>query len=82
MQLIFTKFLPPTNTKGPRIKAYRRGDVSVTVAFNYEADQRDNHLSAARALMKKIGWRGALELAGGTPDFLGYCVIFTETKGA
>jgi len=52
------------------------------VAFNHEADQRDNHLSAARALMEKIGWRGALELAGGTPDFLGYCVIFTETKGA
>ena len=53
MQAIITKYLSPTDTKGPRIKATcQRG--SVTVAWDHEFTAQDNHKRAAVVLCGKF----------------------------
>lgn len=66
MQAIQTKYLGPTNTKAPRIKAMCSAG---TITIQYE-DQK-SHRRAAEALAAKFGWvgdrHGAL-LCGQLPD--------------
>jgi hypothetical protein len=50
MQAIITRYLPPTNVRGSRVKAScARG--SITVPFSYEGDP---HIAAADALVAKF----------------------------
>ncbi len=52
-QAIQTKYLGPTNTKGSRIKATCfRG--SLTVSYQYDLDERDNHKYACDKLCAKF----------------------------
>ena len=50
---ITTKFIPPTNSRGARIKATCQCG-SVTVPWSYEYDTDQNHISAFRALVAKL----------------------------
>jgi hypothetical protein len=52
MQAIETKYIPPTNTRGSRIKAYcQRG--ALTIPYP-EGDQEEAHRAAAFALCHKF----------------------------
>lgn len=49
-QSIITKYLPATNTRGPRIKATSwRG--SVTISYPYELSGNEAHQKAAQVLL-------------------------------
>lgn len=54
MQAIVCKFLRPTNTKGPRVKATCAAG-SLTVGY-YSSDRNDPYQDAAEALCAKLGW--------------------------
>lgn len=75
MQAITTKVLPPTDTKGTRIKAKAASGLSVTLSWNYEWDELDNARCAVRELIRKKGndgWHGTW-LAAATAD--GYVFV-------
>ena len=61
MQTISTKYLGPTNTKGPRVKAMtssgHRGS-TYTVEWDDSLDVEGNHADAAQKLLDKLGWLG------------------------
>ena len=61
MQTIMTKYLGPTDTKGPRVKAMtssgHRGS-TYTVGWDHSLDVEGNHADAAQKLLDKLGWRG------------------------
>ena len=67
MKAIMTKYLPVTNTKPARIKAYTVDNNSIVItAGRYENDYQD-HKSVAWALIDKMGWNtdGKLNIIGG-----------------
>ena len=55
MQAIITKYLPATETKGSRFKATAEAG-SVVVPYDHALDTEGNHIAAAKALCKKMGW--------------------------
>lgn len=55
MQVITTKHLAPTDTKGSRFKATCAAG-SVTIGHEYAYGHEQNHIDAARALCDKLGW--------------------------
>ena len=71
---IVTKYLPPTNYKGARIKATST-DGSVTLSYDYEVSAERNHLDAAESLALTY-WNEHLDLIGGErPDGKGFCFV-------
>lgn len=58
MQAIETKYLPPTNHRGARIKASAQTG-SVTVPYDHALNYDENHIAAARALVKRFEWLGS-----------------------
>lgn len=60
---IQTKYLPATDTKGSRIKAFDCDKNSVIIGYDSALDSEDVHRKAALALIKKMGWDG--EIKGG-----------------
>ena len=64
MQTISTKYLGPTNTRGPRVKAMTWGQIvgyrgsTYTVEWDDSIDVEANHADAAQKLLDKLGWRG------------------------
>ncbi len=73
MKAISTKYLPATNTKGSRIKAYDCDNNSVTLPMDYRYSGEILHRKAAEALRDKMNWAGEL-IGGGTKD--GYVFVF------
>ena len=69
---IVTKFLPPTNHRGARIKAMSDAG-SLTVSWDYEVGVPENHLRAAEALMQKLGWDWPI--VGGALPGSGYAFV-------
>ena len=63
MQAIITKYLPPTNTLGARVKATARAG-SVTVQCGHDLSYKENHAFAARSLMEKLTWDDHSEICG------------------
>lgn len=61
MQTIMTKYLGPTDTKAPRVKAMtssgHRGS-TYTVEWNDSLNIEGNHVDAAQKLLDKLGWHG------------------------
>jgi hemolysin activation/secretion protein len=54
MIAIQTKFLPCTNTKGARIKAWASGRPwSVTISYDYSGSDEMQHFRAVQALKEK-----------------------------
>ena len=62
MQTIMTKYLGPTDTKAPRVKAMtssgHRGS-TYTVEWDDCLDVEGNHAYVAQQLLDKLGWLGA-----------------------
>lgn len=84
MQAIQTKYIPATNTKFSRIKAWCEAG-SVTIAYPHEHDESGAHYSAAQALIVKLGWTGPHygELKQGSlPGNAGYCHVMVKTDNA
>ena len=61
MQTIITKYLGPTNTKGPRVKAMtssgHRGS-TYTTDWDDSLDVEGNHAYVAQQLLDRLGWLG------------------------
>lgn len=55
MQAIQVKYLPPTNHRPARVKAWFQAG-SVIVAWNHSQNQSDNFYEAAHKLLRKLGW--------------------------
>lgn len=55
MQAIRTKYLPPTNVRGSRVKAMAHAG-SITIGWDCSLNTDDNHWAAAEALIKKMKW--------------------------
>ena len=56
-QVITTKFLSPTNTKGSRIKATASDGLSITmltVEYQHALNSSANHKFAVRGMLKKL----------------------------
>jgi hypothetical protein len=86
MQYIHTKYLPPTNNNGGRVKAKASAaPESVTIAYDHSLDVEQAHAKAAMLLANKLDWRG--EYAAGGNDtgyvfaFIGNSNLYT-TEGA
>ena len=55
MQAIVTKYLGPTNSRGPRIKA-RCDAGSIEVPYDHAESEEAAHALAAMELVRKLGW--------------------------
>lgn len=53
MLAITTKYMPPANSRGPRVKASYAGN-SVVLPWDYGLDIVSNHMQAAQALERKM----------------------------
>jgi hypothetical protein len=80
MKAIFTKYLPCTDTKNSRIKAFAEGVGSVTIGYPHEFHGEKAHAQAALALARKIGWTGTLLGGGGPENFPGYVFVFEDSR--
>tara|TARA_R100001443_G_C3247301_1_gene152320 strand:- start:47 stop:289 length:243 start_codon:yes stop_codon:yes gene_type:complete len=58
LQAITTKYFGPTNDSDSRFIATCKGG-RMTVSYDYSLDAIDNHIAAANALRKKLGWTDA-----------------------
>jgi hypothetical protein len=56
-QAITTKFIPPTDTRGSRVKATAAAG-SKTLYWDHALNIEDNHAAAARALANRFEWSG------------------------
>jgi hypothetical protein len=57
MQAITTRYLPPTNFRGSRVKAQCEAG-SLTISWSYDLDPDANHDAACAELVKRLGWSG------------------------
>ena len=58
MQAITTKFICPTNHRGPRYKATCDAG-HLTLEADHRLGSEENHLRVARALILRLGWTPA-----------------------
>lgn len=61
-QAIMTKYIGPTNSRNSRIKASAPAG-SITISYDRELNEDDNHKQAAEALCDKFNWK--ISLIGG-----------------
>jgi hypothetical protein len=74
MKAIVTKYLPPTNSRGARIKATAEGLPSLTIPYPYELSGEACHRAAAEQLTSKY-WSNASLVSGSMPDNTGYAFV-------
>jgi hypothetical protein len=74
-QAIETKFLGPTNFRGPRIVAKAEAG-RIVVPWDHALNPAENHARAARALAVKLGWRGTYR-GGSLPN----SYVFVRSTG-
>ena len=74
---IQTKFLPCTNYRPSRVKAWCQAG-SVVLSWDYALDAPDNHEKAAKTLAAKLDWSNPYygELVGGALPDGGYAFVF------
>jgi hypothetical protein len=79
MIAIETKFLPTTNCKGSRIKAFTSNGHSATIPYPHEFTGHVCHFEAVKALAKKckVDWDLENMRYGGTKD--GYVFCFADS---
>lgn len=66
--VIFTKFIPATEFRGSRIKAFSSEGASVTVGYRHELDSFDNHKNAALAFIEKNKISNGILLSASTKE--------------
>lgn len=75
MQAIQTKYLPATNNRGSRVKAWCQAK-SITVLWEYELGVEGNHKAAAMAVVRALGWEGyGAWVLGCLPNPGGYVAV-------
>ena len=78
--VIFTKYLPATDTKGSRITArFAYGPHKVTISFPYELGHEERHMAAAQFLIEKRNPSLKIISSGDMP---GGMVFTVNLKGA
>jgi len=88
--LIRTRYIPCTDTKGSRVKAYtrsgRKGEPSLVISYDHGLNASGNHSKAAAALALFLGWvkeDGEKVLCGATgDDGTGSFVIINAVENA
>ena len=78
MQAIETRYMPPTNHLGARIKATTASGKTLTIPFPYELSGESVHWEAAKELAESLGWHGDY-VAGSTRD--GYVFVRLISNG-
>lgn len=86
MIAIHTKFVPATNTKGSRIKAYTAnlGDskgFTATISYPHEFDSVKAHFEAVKALVSKnkLDWNLDFMRYGDSADAKGFSFCFDSS---
>lgn len=81
MQAIQTKYLPCTNFRPSRVKAWC-GAGSIVLSWDHALNVEENHAKAANALASNLGWVGGNygALVGGClpAPCHGYAFVFTR----
>jgi hypothetical protein len=82
MIAIQTKYLPVTNTKGSRIKAWTSNGQSVTVPYDHAFSHELVHFQAVKALIAKhkLDWDLSDMRYGGTEDGYVFCFAHSIVK--
>lgn len=82
MIAIHTKFIPATNTKGSRIKAYTSTKWTATVPYPYHLSYELAHFEAVKALVErnKLDWNLDNMCHGDSADGKGYVFCFADSK--
>jgi hypothetical protein len=77
MQAIQTRALGPTNSRGPRIKAWAAAG-SITIPYPYALSDQACHRAAAEALIIKLDWAKTVygPLLGGCLPNGDYAFVF------
>jgi hypothetical protein len=81
MIAIHTKFMPATDTKGARIKAYTSTKWNATVPYPYEKSYEMAHFEAVKALIErnKLDWKLEDMRFGDSADGKGYVFCFADS---
>ena len=81
MIAIHTKFIPATNTRGSRIKAYTSTKWHATVPYPYELSYEIAHFEAVKALIErnKLDWKLEDMRFGDSADGKGYVFCFADS---
>ena len=81
MQAIHTKYLPATNSRGSRIKAYTASGFTVTIGYPHEFSGEACHYAAAVALVAKhkLNWDLSDMRYGDSADGKGYVFCFANS---
>ena len=82
MQAIQTKYLPATNTKCSRIKAWCDAGF-IIMSYDHDHDEAGAHHKVAQALVEKLGWVGKYYgqlCQGSLPGNVGYCFVMAGVK--
>ena len=77
-QAIQTKHLGPTKFKGDRIKATSCGGETITLSWNDNLNQAQNHKAAANALKRKLNWKGRMIM--GSFNYVNFHVFAKERR--
>ena len=74
---IQTAYLPPTNHRGARVRAWAGDDRKrgLTLAWDYACNPDENHTAAVAAMISRMGWHGAWTLGGSEPGLVAACAI-------
>jgi hypothetical protein len=82
MIAIHTKYLPATNIKGSRIKAYTLNGHSATVSVDHALNGEIRHFEAVKALVAKhqLDWDLSDMVWGDSSDGKGYVFCFANSK--
>lgn len=78
-QAIVTKFIAPTNTKGPRVKAWCNAG-KLTMPWIDSLNIEENHRFVAVQLWGKLKWhtKNIYLIGGALPGDAGYCFVQKE----
>ena len=79
MKAIETKYIPASNTKPSRIKAFTEGGNSLTVSFPMDLDGEGAYRYAAELLQQKMKWPGRL-VGGGTKAGYAFCFVQSDNE--
>lgn len=81
MIAIHTKYLPCTNTRGSRIKAYTAAGLSATISYPHELSGEAVHFAAVKELVRKhkLEWNLEGMRHGDSADGKGYVFCFADS---
>lgn len=82
MIAIHTKYLPATNNRGSRIKAYTTGGLSASISVPHELSYEVRHFAAVKELVRKhkLDWPLDNMRFGDSADGKGYVFCFDASK--